>query len=137
MVPSIYWIRISINEICNEPEGNYEKSNFEYSKKDAIVDKYIGLLEDAIEIGVIFDRELMFKLVERNWYYLNYGSDELKHDKEVALAAVKSFPKLVLNIDNDIFVDKIIYETTVYYHTKHLINENSILIKDEKIAISI
>ena len=48
------------------------------------------IFEKEQEVDVIFDKDLMFRLNNRNENSIIFGNDELKNDKELVLEAVKS-----------------------------------------------
>ena len=47
------------------------------------------MIEEDDEVDIIFDKDLILKLNEKNCEWFEYASDELKDDKEVVLKAVE------------------------------------------------
>ena len=78
-----------LNEYCDEIEDSYERINFTYSKEELIIKYYINMYEHDEEVGIIFDKDLMLKLIDRNCSIFEFASDELKDDKEVVLQVIK------------------------------------------------
>ena len=128
-----------LNEYCDEIEDPYERTNFTYSKEVTIIEYYLNMLENDDEVDIIFDKDLMLKLIDRNCERFEFASEELKDDKEVVmkaiensgmlieyassrlqqdetvvLTAVKTTPSIILS--NKILVNHLIYETACYYN---------------------
>ncbi len=68
-----------LNEMENSIEDEYDRTNFLFSKEEAIVQYYIDVIENEEEIGVIFGGRIVLELVKRNGYALKYASDVLKN----------------------------------------------------------
>ena len=128
-----------LNEYCDEIEDPYERINFTYSKEETIIKYYLNMLENDDEVDIIFDKDLILKLIDRNCKWFEFASKELKDDKEVVmkaiehsgmliefassrlqqdetvvLAAVKTTPRIILS--NKILINHLIYETACYYN---------------------
>ena len=135
-----------LNDYSLEIEDPYERSNFTYSKEETIIKYYLNMLENDDEVDIIFDKDLMLKLIDRNCAWFEFASDELKDDKEVVLkaieysgvlidyassrlqqdetvvlAAVKTTPSIILS--NKILVNHLIYETACYYNNVNFRDE--------------
>ena len=128
-----------LNEYCDDIEESYERSNFTYSKEETIINYYINMLENDDEVDIIFDKDLILKLIDINCAWFEFASKELKDDRKVVmkaiehsgilieyassrlqqdetvvLAAVKTTPTIILS--NNILVNHFIYETACYYN---------------------
>ena len=99
------------------------------------------MIEQEDEVDIIFDRDVRLRLIKRNELWFAYGSDESKNDKEVVLAvksiglliieassnlkqdkevvleAVKSSPRIVVDLYCEILVDNLVFETACYYNS--------------------
>ena len=140
-----------LNEYCDEIEDPYERINFTYSKEETIIKYYLNMLENDDEVDIIFDKDLILKLIDRNCAWFEFASEELKDDKEVVmkaiehsgklieyassrlqqdetvvLAAVKTTPKIILSYK--ILVNNLIYETACYYNNVNF--RNVVLLKN-------
>ena len=129
-----------LNEYCDEIEDPYERTNFTYSKEEKIIDYYLNMYENDDEVDIIFDKDLMLKLIDRNCAWFEFVSDELKDDKEVVLkaiehsgmfidyassrlqqdetvvlAAVKTTPNIILHFSDKIFYNLLSYQNACYY----------------------
>ena len=112
-----------LNEYSDEIEDPYERINFTYYD----------------EVDIIFDKDLILKLIDRNCKWFEFASEELKDDKKVVmkaiehsgmlieyassrlqqdetviLAAVKTTPSIILS--NKILINHLIYETACHYN---------------------
>ena len=130
-----------LNEYCDGIEESYERSNFTYSKEEKIINYYLNMLENDDEVDIIFDKDLMLKLIDRNCAWFEFASDELKYDKQVVLkaiehsvmlidfassrlqqdetvvlAAVNTTPSIILHLSDKILINHLIYETACYYN---------------------
>ena len=130
-----------LNEYCDDIKDPYERSNFTYSKEETIIKYYVNMIEEDDEVDMIFDKELMMKLIDRNCAWFKFASDELKDDKEVVLkaaehsgmlieyasnrlrkdetvilAAVKTTPSIIIGLCDKILINHSIYETACYYN---------------------
>ena len=128
-----------LNEYCDEIEDSYERINFTYSKEETIIKYYLNMLENDDRVDIIFDKDLILKLIDRNCSWFEFASEELKDDKEivmkaiehsgmlieyassrlqqdeaVVLAAVKTTSSIILS--NKILINHLIYETACYYN---------------------
>ena len=135
-----------LNEYCDDMEDSYERINFTYSKEETIIKYYRNMIEEDDEIDIIFDKDLILKLIDRNCAWFEFASEELKDDKEVVmkaiedsgklieyassrlqqdeavvLAAVKTTPSIILS--NKILVNHLIYETACYYNNVNFRND--------------
>ena len=74
-----------LNEYCDvsKLEEPYERTNFTYSKEETIIKYYLSMIEEDDEVDIIFNKDLMLKLIDRNCAWFEFASDELKDDKEV------------------------------------------------------
>ena len=142
-----------LNEYCDDIEGPYERINFTYSKEETTIKYYLKIIEEDDEVDIIFDKELVLKLIERNCAWFDFASDELKDDKEVVLmeiehigklidyassrlqqdetvvlAAVKTTPNIIIELCEKILINHLIYETACYYNNVNF--RDDILLKN-------
>ena len=107
--------------------------------------------EKCLNVDIIFDKDLILKLIDRNCAWFEFASKELKDDKEVVmkaiehsgmlienassrlqqdetvvLAAVKTTPRIILSYK--ILVNNLIYETACYYNNVNF--RNVVLLKN-------
>ena len=78
-----------LNEYCDDIEDPYERTNFTYSKEETIIKYYLNMIENDEEIDIIFDKDLLLKLIDKNCNWFRFAGDELKDDKEVVLKAIE------------------------------------------------
>ena len=54
-----------LNEYCDVIEDPYERTNFTYSKEETLIKYYLNIIENDGEIDIIFDKDLLLKLIDK------------------------------------------------------------------------